>query len=431
MTAAQAQVVKGRWFILAMLVLATAINLMDRQLPFIMAQPIKEEFRLSDTQIGLLGGVAFSLVYALAALPLARLADRLSRRNVLAGCLMVWSAFTALGGLAKSFPFLMFTRAGVAIGEAGAAPASHSMISDLFDERRRGLALSINTAGIAIGVLLGMAIGGYLLEFLEWRTVLMLAAVPGGVLGLAFLLFVKEPMRTGHGLRASAKDAAVDKAPSMGVALMTLWRQRSFVWLTIAATLAGFGTAGGAAFGPSFYMRVHGLSVGEAGLLFGLILGLGGAVGGIIWGAIADWLAIRDKRWILWVPALGTLVKLPLYCASWIVADFTLAIALQAVAWIMGSSYLSMSYTATQSVAAPRLRAFASATMQLVFNIVGNVAGPIFVGFLSDRLATDSQAGELGLALSFAGLALLLSSLAFFRAAHFLRQDIAVSQATP
>lgn len=407
----------GRWAILGLLVLTTAVNLMDRQLPFIMAEPIRTEFALSDTQLGMLGGIAFSLVYAIGALPLARIADRHPRKWVLAACLATWSLFTAFGGAAQSFVQLMVTRAGVAIGEAGAAPSSHSLISDLFSDGRRALALALNTAGIAIGVLLGMAIGGLLLEHLPWRTVLLFAAVPGLILALVFALAVREPPRVGA--------QAHPVPPPVSVALATLWRQRAFVWLTIAATLGAFATSGGAAFGPAFFMRAHHLSIGEAGVLFGLLLGCGAAIGGIASGLLADRLMPRDPRWLLWIPAIGFLVKTPLYCASWMVDGFALAIALQFAAWLAGGSYLPLSYTATQAIASPRMRAFSSAMIQLVLNLLGNVLGPLAVGALSDRLNPVAGTAALGFALAICGVGGLLSALAFFRAARFFPQDVA------
>jgi predicted MFS family arabinose efflux permease len=408
---------KMRWWVLALLVLTTTTNLMDRQLPFIMVEPIRKEFSLSDGQIGLMGGLAFSLVYALCALPLARLADRGSRTLVLAGSLATWSLFTGMGGLATSFPMLLATRTGVALGEAGALPASHSLISDLFQGRRRAFALALNTAGVPLGVLLGMAVGGLLLSHFHWRSVLLLAAAPGLVLAGLFALAVPEPERTGAGRH--------DRQPSIGESLATLSKQRSFLWLTLGATLTTFATAGGAAFGPSFFMRGHGLPIGQAGLLFGVMLGLSGLVGSITAGLIAQRRIRTDQRWLLWIPAIGALIQMPLYCASWVVASLPAAIAMQSVAWFAGSSYLALSYAAVQAIAIPRMRAISSAVLQLALNLIGNVLGPIAVGGLSDALRSSTgQAAGLGDALAAGGALLLGGAFAYWRAAAAFPSDI-------
>lgn len=409
-----------RWGVLAFLVLITTINLMDRQLPFIMAEPIRKEFGLSDTQLGLLGGFAFSLVYALGALPLARLADRTSRRSVLSACLAIWSLFTGLGAIGTGFLFLMATRAGVAIGEAGAAPASHSMIADLFPDRRRALAIALNTAGIPLGVLFGMAVGGFLLTNFTWRQVLIMAAVPGVLLALFMMVFIREPIRIGA--------AAREPAPDFTASLRILSRQRSFHWLCAGATLGAFSTSAGAAFGPAFLMRAHALSIGQAGLIFGLMLGACGATGGIAYGMLASRIGANDPRWLMRIPAIGAAIQLPLYCSSWLIGDLQLAIGLQALGWLIGSSYLPLSYTATQAIAAPRMRAFSSAAIQLILNLLGNVLGPIVAGLLSDRVSWGPGNG-LGLALAMCGAGLGVSGLCFWRASRLITFDVAAADA--
>jgi len=405
----------GRWTVLALLVLTTAVNLIDRQLPFIMAEPLKHEFGLSDTQIALLGGLGFSLVYALAALPLARLADRWSRRWVTAACVFAWSLCTASGAFARTFPTLVATRSGVAIGEAGAAPAAHSLISDLFHDGRRPLALAINTGGITLGIMLGMGVGGLLLERFSWRTVLLLAAIPGFLLALLFAFFVAEPPRIGD---------TTAKPPPLGAALSKLWKQRSFVWLAMGAACTIFSAAGGTTFGASFFIRVHHLSIGEAGLVIGVIAGVAGTFGAIVSGVIVTPLSRRDARWALWLPALACAFNFPLYGAAWLVGDAKLALALLLAAHLFSGCCLPMSYAATQAIAEPRMRAFSSAVSQLVVNIFGNVAGPLAVGMLSDHLQAAFGARSIGLSLSICGSLFLVGGLCYWRGAAFHRQDL-------
>lgn len=405
---------RGRWGVVALLSAITALNLMDRQLPFIMAEPIRAEFHLTDTQLGLLGGIAFSLVYAFAALPLARLADRTVRTRVLAGCVTIWSLCTGLGAFAANFYQLAATRVGVALCEAGANPASHAIIADLFPDRRRALAIALCTAGVPIGVLLGMGLGGWLLASFTWRQVLMMATVPGLLFGLILMLGVREPPRIGRTEIA---------APPMGQAIRVLAADRAFVWMCLACMAGTFGSAGGAAFGAAFLMRTHGMDIAGAGLAFGLMLGCSGAVGSIALGFLGGRLSRRDLRWLLWLPALGELIQWPLYTASWLVSDLHWAIALQALGWLAGSGRLALSYTAVQAVAHPHLRAFSSAMLQLLLNLFGNVLGPIAVGAISDHVGGGSGRG-LGIALALCGTGLLLAAFAFYRAGASLNATL-------
>jgi predicted MFS family arabinose efflux permease len=411
----------NRWWLLALLTFVTVLNFFDRQLPFIMVEPIKREFALSDAQMGMLGGIGFSLVYALTAIPLARLADRRNRIRLLAICIAAWSAFTALAGLTRSFPQLVATRIGVAIGEAGSQPASHSLIADLFRPGERARAYSITTTGIYFGLLLGMAVGGLLLEHFLWRTVLMLAAVPGFVLALILGFLVKEPPRRGGQVE--------EELPNLRAAASTIWHKRSIVWLTVGAALSVFASVGPSAFGASYFIRWHGYTLAQAGLMIGLVVGLGGMIGSLLSGWLSDRLLSRDRRWVLWLPALATCVKVPFFMAVWWVHDPLLSGALLFVCFVFGGSVLPLSFTATQTVAPPRIRAFASASTQLVINIIGNVMGPIAAGLLSDQFVPLMGSASLKGAMTVMGLVFLFSGLAFFRAASFFPRDLAIVEA--
>jgi len=416
-TASRSRVlVLGKWWVLALLVVATIINLMDRQLPFIMAEPIKAEFKLTDTQLGMLGGIGFSLVYALAALPLARLADGRSRRLVLAGSILVWSLCTAAGGLAATYLQLLVSRAGVAFGEAGAAPATHSLVADLFPPRQRAFALGLTSAGISLGVLVGMAVGGYALQWMDWRMVLMLAGLPGAVLSLIFVAFVQEPPR--HGARENVP-------PALRSACARLWRQRSFVWMVAACMLCTFAGIGSSAFGASFFMRVHGSSLAAAGLIVGVAVGLAGALGGVLTGYLADRLSLRDRRWVLWLAAISMLLRTPLYIAAWFATDMATATSLLVASGVLTGSYLPMTYTATQAIADARMRAFASAVTQLAVNLLGGVAGPIVVGIISDALNPRLGVMSIAYALAITGATALIGSICYWHASKFYLSDIA------
>lgn len=405
---------QSRWIVLALLVAATTLNFVDRQLPFVLIEHIRADLHLSDTQIGLLGGIAFSLVYSLAAIPIARLSDRSSRRWVMATCVGVWSLMTAAGGLAGSFLQLALSRTGVAVAEAGCNPAAHSLIAELF-HRRRGLAIAANTAGVPIGLMIGLAVGGWLADRLDWRHVLFLAGLPGLVLAVAFAVLVRDLPRPSEAPRGRSFAATV----------RVLCGRPSFLWMTTGATLCALAASGGAAFGAAFLIRVHHLSAGQAGLTFGLILGVCGVIGTMTAGGVSDWLAERTPGGRLYGAAAAMLIMTPLYVLAWLAADLDTYILLFAPAWLALSFFLPMTYSAAQAVAEPDMRATTSALLQLVINISGNALGPILTGVLSDAWRTTAGGNSLGWALATLGGTGLLAAGAYWMAGRSHGRDLA------
>lgn len=417
----QAPILNGRWLILILLVLANTLNLLDRQLPFILIEHIRADLKLNDTQIGLLGGVAFSLVYAVTAIPLARWADTHSRKWVIVSSVGLWSLLTAMGGLARNFGQLAFTRAGVAVAEAGCSPTAHSLIAAYFPDRR-SFAISLYTAGVPAGIMIGLAVGGVLVEHLEWRHVLFLAGIPGLLLAVAFTIFLKEPPRR---MTAAGKTAA----RPFGEVLAVLMQRRSFGWATAGATLNALATAGGAAFGAAFLMRIYGFSAGQAGLLLGAMGGVISVAGTVLAGAIGDRVARNDPARRLKLVALAVLISTPLYIASKLAPTAEWFIFFSVFAAIAGCFWLPLTYSATQSIVGPDMRATASAVLQLIFNVLGAVIGPILVGVLSDHWAPLAGARSLGWALAAVGAFGFLSATAYWISSWTHRSDVEGAQA--
>lgn len=409
----------GRWTLLILLTLATTLNFVDRQLPFILIEHIRKDLRLSDTQIGLLGGIAFSLVYSLAALPLARLADSRSRKWLLAGCVTVWSLMTATGALAQNFLQLAFTRTGVAIAEAGCNPTAHAMIAERFG-RRSGLALAVNTTGIPLGMMIGLGLGGWLVDRMSWQHVLLLAGVPGLLLAAAIAVLVGET--------PAAVGVAKPPTVSLVAAVKVLSRRTSFVWMAAGATLCGLAASGGAAFGAAFLMRQHHLSAGQAGLMFGLVLGVCGVAGNLASGVVGDWLANKHPGGRMYGAAAATLLMTPFYVLAWSAHDVTSWILLFAPAWLLLSFFLPMTYAGAQAVSATGMRATTSALLQLVLNLVGNVSGPILVGLLSDAWKPTQGVHALGLGLAVMGCAGVLAAGAYAMAGRAHGRDLAAAR---
>jgi len=383
-----------RNYVLFILTCGYVLNFVDRQVMTILLEPIKAEFGASDTQMGLISGLAFALFYATLGVPVARLADRWSRRNVLAISMATWSAVTAACGTAGSFWQLALLRVGVGIGEAGGTPPSQSLLTDYFPKERRAFAQGVLATAPNIGVLVGLFGGALIAEAFGWRTVFFVFGVPG--VGLALLLFftVKEPIKV--------KPQGLEADRSMMSAVSGIVRLPSFFLIALGVGFAAIPGYGLGVWSPSFLVRVHGMSLVDAGLWLGIIGLSGGTVGTILSGVLADRLALRDNRWQLWIPAVGLMVALPLQAlfllwpasAVFTIAGKTAPVALvfMGLSSVFACFWIAPSYAAVQNLVPSHWRTQASALLLLVFNLLGLGLGPLLVGMLSDELASFGAA---------------------------------------
>lgn len=404
------------WNALALLVLVNVFSQVDRQLMNILLEPVKAEFGLSDTQMGLLAGFAFALFYTVAGIPISRVADRWSRRNLIAICLALWSFFTALCGIARSYPALAIARFGVGIGEAGCAPAAQSMIADFFPPAMRGRALSTYQLGVPLGFLVGPTIGGFIAEAYGWRVAFYAIGLPG--IGLALFVWrrLREPLR-------GRFDTAprVDEAPPIGDVARYLWRRRSMRHTVVAASLQTATVGAWAIFTPAFLMRFHDLSVGEVGWRYALVAGAGGSLGTLAGGWLGDRLGAKDARWYIWAPMIGALLAVPASLVAFLTADLNLAIAALAVVQIGGMAYAGVVHAITQSLATPRIRALTAAIALFAMNLIGFGGGPYLAGILSDSIGGDNS---LGSALVVMNIVLIWGCIHYALASRSYRADL-------
>jgi predicted MFS family arabinose efflux permease len=361
-----------------MLTLVYTFNFIDRQILVILQEPIKAELGLSDAQLGLLTGFSFALVYVTAGIPIAWLADRANRRNIVAASLAFWSLMTALSGLVQNYGQLLAARLGVGVGEAGGSPPSHSMISDYFPPSSRGTALSFYSMGIYIGVLFGFAAGGWIAENFGWRNAFFVIGIPGILYALAVLWVVKEPQRGQH------DPAGVPAQSSLAETLAGLKGRPTFWYLSVGCAFSAFVSYGNGNFMPSFLMRNHGMSLAEVGAILGLISGLSGATGTFLGGFLADRLAPRDMRWYVWIPILGGLSSMiPAYYTLF-GESTTFIVAAMIPSQILSALYLGPCIATCHNLVSPGMRAMASAILYFVLNLIGLGLGPLTVGILSD-----------------------------------------------
>ncbi|MBB5707523.1 spinster family MFS transporter [Sphingopyxis panaciterrulae] len=366
------------------LLIVYIFNFLDRQIVNILAEPIKADLGLTDTELGLLAGPAFAVFYALLGVPIARHADRdgSNRVRLIALALAIWSAMTAVCGLAQNFVQLLFARIGVGVGEAGCTPAAHSLITDSVPAEKRSSAIAFYGLGVPVGSLLGLILGGIVNDLYGWRIALMLVGAPGLLLALVVLLFLREPRHR----RAAEAPATPARLPA-GAAMREIFGSRAFVYILIAASVTAFLGYGKALWTISFFIRSHGLSTTEAGLSMAVVLGLAAAFGTWLGGKAADIFGRRDKRHILTLPAYGMAIVAPLLFLGYHMEDWRIAMALLIVPSIVNSAYYGPAYACVQGLVRPQARAVAASIMLFGQNLIGLGFGPFLFGVLSDALA--------------------------------------------
>ena len=371
----------ARQYALGVLVVVYTFNFIDRQILSILLEPIKQDLGLSDSALGLLTGFAFALFYATLGIPIARYADKGNRRNLIALALAIWSAMTALSGLAQNFWQLLAARIGVGVGEAGCSPPAHSMIADYFPAHKRATALGIYSLGIPVGILFGFLAGGWLNEFFGWRVAFFVVGVPGILLAILVRYTLREPAR-------GMAEGRVDQVEQPGIkeTFQFMWRKRSFRHLAFGGALTAFVGYGVVTWVPSFLIRSHGMETGEVGTWLGLILGIPGGIGIALGGYMADKLGARDTRWYLWIVSVALLAGVPFAFGVYL-SDSALAALLFLIMPIaLGNFYQATTFSQTQGLATLRMRSVAAAVLLFILNIIGLGAGPQAVGIVSDLL---------------------------------------------
>ncbi|MDB5471652.1 MAG: transporter [Caulobacter sp.] len=407
---------------LSLLLAAYTFNFIDRTIIATIGTPIREELHLSSTQLGLLGGLYFALLYTILGIPVARLAERFSRVKIIAIALVIWSGFTVLCGTAVSFTQLALYRFGVGIGEAGCSPASHSLISDYFEPKRRATALSIYSFGIPLGSMIGAVAGGWLAETYGWRVAFMVVGVPGLILAAIVWLVMREPPR-GHSdivehPRVEQDVVIADPAPKASFLgeIAELWAVTKVLFgkwpvlhMVLGVTIASFGSYGSGAFVPQYFLTTFGGAYGEqhwnwaqvfanpgakfaltlttVGLIVGLVGGFSSGIGTLAGGMISDRLGRRSPSWYALVPAFGLLIATPIYIAAYVQPDWKMTALILLIPGIFHYTYLGPTFAVVQNSVEPRRRATATAILFFFLNLIALGFGPVFTGWAIDSLA--------------------------------------------
>ena len=422
-------------YILLMLLGAYTLSFLDRQVITILAESIKKDLHISNLELGMLTGLAFAVFYTFLGIPIARQADKRSRPLIIAVSMALWSGFTVLSGRATSFAIMSVARLGVGFGEAGCNPCAHSLIADITPPEKRASALAFYSLGVSIGTILGLVLGGVIADAYGWRASFFVAGAPGLVLAIVIALTIREP----RSQLAATMQARALSGPSLAETLRELRAKKTFWLIAGAAGLLAFVGYGSSAFGAPFFLRVHGAQVAALAKGFGLgpigFLGIAGALttggGGIVgtWlgGFLADRAAARDKRAYMSVPAIASLVSLPIIVLIYTVNDPMLALALGIIPALLQTLWYGPVYATAQSVVHPHSRATAAAILLFMLNMIGLGFGPMSVGALNDLFAGPLGFGEIeGIrwALLVSSGVVLVAAALFWRARDTVRDDI-------
>ena len=407
-----------RWYILIALTIVYIINIADRFILIVLQESIKKEMLFSDAQLGLLTGFAFAFFYAFLGIPIARLADKKNRRNLITIALVVWSGMTALCGITTRFWHLLLARVGVGIGEAGCTPPAVSIISDLFPQKKRATPLAIYSIGLTFGMMLGYIVGGKLNALYGWRIAFYAVGIPGLIVALFIRMTIKEPSR---GMADGIKPQK--KVIPFRDALKEMVGSKAYLHMAIGTALIGIVFNGVGTWCAPFYERVYNMPSDEVGMWIGILAGTGGGVGTFIGGYIVDKLAQRNSRWFMWIPALAALLAPPAIITCFLVGQKSISLALLCVTLFIGGSWYPSILSMSQGLVPPRVRAMSMAMILFLISLSGGI-GPTLAGWLSDIMAKSQGVKSLPYAVCIVSMISFLSAIQFMIASKFVDRDL-------
>lgn len=410
-----------RYYVLGILVVVYTMNFLDRQILGILAGAIKKDLALTDTQLGLMGGLAFAMLYSTLGVPIAWLADRSSRPRIMAYALGIWSGFTALCGLATGFWPLFLFRVGVGVGEAGGVAPAYSLISDYFPKYQRARALAVYSLGIPIGSGCGILFGGLIAHAIDWRAAFLIVGAAGLLLAPIFAYTVRDPHR--GGFDESGQPAATVAPPAFGQVFRIVVRKSSFWLMALGAAMSSVCGYGVAFWLPSFFLRSMHLTLVETSLFYGAITFFGGCLGILAGGVIADKLGSRSRSVYPMIPAVAFMVAMPTFFAAVNASSVVLAFPLFLIPTALNLAWLGPVVTSVQHLVPAHMRTTASAMFLLINNLLGIAVGYYYFGAVSDLLRPRFGDESLRYAI-YSGLGFyVVASILFLVATRTIRKD--------
>jgi len=415
-----------RSYVLAVLVLVYTFNFIDRQIVGILAIPIKTELHLSDSQLGMMGGLAFALFYTLLGIPIARLADRVSRTGIMTAALALWSLMTAVCGLTQNFSQLFLARVGVGVGEAGGVTPAYSLICDYFPSEERARALSVYSFGIPIGSAVGIALGGFITSLMSWRMAFFIVGLAGLLITPLLKLTVREPLRGAFDSLRIARDdrsAPAGNSSSLLEVMALLARKPSFWGLSLGASCASMMGYGLFFWAPSFLVRSFHLTLLHASLSYGGLVLVGGLFGIWFGGVFADRYGAKRRAMYAFVPAIAFLATVPFYVVGVLSTTLWISFLVLLVPTALGLLWLGPVLAAIQHLVPAHMRATASALFLFINNLIGIGLGTTLIGVVSDTMRVRFGAESLRYAILAGTGFYLIAAALFFFAARKLAQD--------
>ena len=389
------------YFVVWFLAIVYTMNFLDRQIVSILGKQISTELHLTKTQFGYLGGTFFAVTYTTFGIAVAYIADRMRRTWVIAFACAIWSLFTALCGTATGFAQILAYRMGVGFGEAGGSPPSYSLISDYFPAEKRGTGLAIYSLGVPLGSMIGAFAGGKIAVAYGWRAAFYAVGAPGIILAVLMLLLVREPKR--GGLDAYADGATSHPpAPPLLEAVAGFFANRTLVLTAISSGLSAFVGYAGLVWNPQFLENVKRMSESDVAVYYALTLGVTGIIGTFGAGWFVDRMAKRDRRWFAWLPALAFALSVPFWLGLLWAPTWQLTMLFMAGPMLLNSTYLAPALTVAQNAVPPARRTITGAILLFVLNLVGLGAGPVYVGWIADKMTPAH--GETALAYGYAAV---------------------------
>lgn len=410
-----------RKYTMVILAVVYMFNFVDRQILAILLPAIRDEFQVGDTVLGLLAGTAFALFYVIMGIPIAQVADRVNRRNLIAMAVALWSGMTALSGLAANIWYLTLARVGVGVGEAGCSPPAHSIIADLYPPEKRSSAMGFYTLGISAGIMLAYLAGGWVVQNIGWREAFYVVGVPGLLLALVVRFTLTEPAR---GASEDRQDSG--HKPGLILVLRFLLERRSFLFMAVAAGLSAFVGYAVVNFMPSFVDRSFEIQIAELGFWLGLIYGIAGGFGFFMGGYMADHIGRGSHGKALRFIGFTVLLTVIFHAAVFLSTSVFWCLVLFVLPAVTSNFYLAPVLSQTQSLVSLRMRAVASAIVLLIINVIGLAMGPPITGVISDLLAGTFGDDSMRYSLLIVSTLLLpVAAWCYFMAGNSIEEDLA------
>jgi predicted MFS family arabinose efflux permease len=382
---AKAERTQNPYFVVAVLCGVYALNFLDRQLLSILAEPVKADLGLTDTQLGLLSGLTFALFYSVFGIPVAWIADRTNRVRLVSGACALWSIFTASCGLAANFTQLALARVGVGIGEAGGSPPSYAIIADYFPPEKRGGAMALYSLGVPIGTTVGAALGGWIAANWGWRAAFISIGIAGVCYSLFVALSVTEPVR-------GRFDSDKGSPQPLSATLRMFVTDRLLLMVAVAAGLSAFVGYAMLSWTPALLMRTKSMALQDLAIYYSLTSGGAAMIGTLLSGYLTDRFASRDRRMFGFIPAAAFLLPIPFYIAGIHASSWGLALLLMSVPFAFYAAYLPPTLALLQNRVAPTQRSTASSMLLLIMSLIGLGGGPFFIGAISDAVGSLESA---------------------------------------